>query len=912
MLCLSVQCSIGQKNYWQQKVDYTINVTLNDINHTLDGFIKISYSNQSPDTLHYIWFHLWPNAYKNDKTAFSEQMLENGNTSFYFCKQEERGYINQLDFRVNDVRAEIEDHASDIDIIKLILPKPLSPGASILITTPFHVKLPYNFSRGGHIGQSYQVTQWFPKPAVYDRKGWHPMPYLDQGEFYSDFGNYNVSITLPQNYVVAATGILQNEDEKEWLKTRASFAWKETRHRKKIKKGTYKIVKELYPSSSIETKTLQYKQDSVIDFAWFADKRFVVNYDTCVLSQGKIVDVFSFYTTKSKELWKHSLQEVKNALRLYSNEIGEYPYNSAAVVEINSKNIGGMEYPTIAAIAVNNESDLKEVISHEVGHNWFYSILASNERDHPWMDEGMNTFYDHRIISGREKFSFLRLMKTAFEFFASIKKDQAIELPAQQYSMLNYGLSVYYKGSAWMHLLESKIGKARFDTLMQHYYQQWKFKHPYPEDFKTIVNKYADFNTDSLFNLLHSKGSLIPASNRKFKVAFIGKPDPEKKYNYLNLAPAVGYNMYDKFMFGAVIHNYTIPFRKFQFIATPLYATGSKKFNGIARATYSWYPEDNIFEKIEIGISGAKFSESDYTDSVGKTTHLQFAKLVPHIRVTFTNNDTRSLLTRYAQLKIYNINKERLIFNRDTLAMVNNYTIGNKSITLGQLKYVEENSRALYPYRWELQMEMSKNFGRITHTGNYFFNFPNKGGLNVRWFAGKFFYLGDKTSTKRFAADAYYLNMSTPKGYEDYTYSNYFFGRNEFEGFSSQQVMMRDGGFKVRTDLLSDKVGRTDDWLGALNFTATLHPKFPVKIFADIGTYSEAWKTNEASRLLFDAGFQVSLLRDIINVYVPVVYSKVYRDYFKSYPNNNFWQRISFSIDIQNISFKKLYPALPF
>ena len=111
-----------------------------------------------------------------------------------------------------------------------------------MITTPFHVKLPYNFSRGGHDGQSYQVTQWYPKPAVYDRKGWHPMPYLDQGEFYSEFGSFDVSITVPENYVVAATGELQNAEEKEWLKTRASFTWKPVKEKKKQKAGSLKTI----------------------------------------------------------------------------------------------------------------------------------------------------------------------------------------------------------------------------------------------------------------------------------------------------------------------------------------------------------------------------------------------------------------------------------------------------------------------------------------------------------------------------------------------------------------------------------------------------------------------------------------------------------------------------------------------
>lgn len=886
---------------------------LNDTEHTLNGFIKINYTNQSPDTLRYIWFHIWPNAYKNDKTAFSEQFLENGNTSFYFSQQNERGYINQLDFRVNDVHVETEDHPNDIDIIKLLLPVALAPGQNIIITTPFHVKLPYNFSRSGHIGQSYQAAQWYPKPAVYDSKGWHPMPYLDQGEFYNEFGNYDVTITIPQNYAVASTGVLQNEEEKDWLKSRAAFLWEERKYRKKIKKGSYKIVRELFPASSSAYKTLHYKQENVVDFAWFADKRFIVNYDTCRLPAGNTVDVFSFYTTKSKELWMNSLGELKNSLRNYSNSIGGYPYSNASIVEIDSKITGGMEYPAVAAISVQNEKDLNEVISHEAGHNWFYGILASNERMHPWMDEGINSFYDYRFAKEKGKFSSQNLMKLAFETFVSAKKDQPIALAAEEYSYINYGLSTYYKAAEWVKLLQEKMGETRFDEMMKAYYDQWKFKHPYPEDFKNIVQQHTGFNTDSLFSLLKTKGSLTAQPTRKFKLAFLAKPDADRKYNYINIAPAFGYNMYDKFMIGGLVHNYSVPFKPFQFVVAPLYATGSKKLNGIGRASYSCHPGNGLFEKIEVGVSAARFSMDSYTDSAAKATYLQFTKLAPYIRLVLRNNNARSNLVQFAQFKLYNINRDQLNFFWDSIAATNKYTVLSKNTTLGQFRFVTDNSRALYPYRWELQVEMTKDFGRIVHTGNYFFNFPrNGGGLNVRWFAGKFFYLGDRTSSKRFAADPYYLNMSTPKGNEDYTYSNYFLGRSEFEGFFSQQVMMRDGGFKVRTDLLSNKEGRTDDWLGALNFTASIHKKFPVKLFFDVGTYSNAWKTEDASRILYDAGFQVSLLKDIVNIYVPVIYSKVYRDYYRSYPGNNFGQRISFSIDIQNISFKRIYPALPF
>ena len=197
---------IAQQAYWQQRVDYKINVSLDDKTKTLTGDETIQYTNNSPDTLYYIPFHIWANAYKNDKTAYSEQLVRQGNTAFYFSGEEQRGYINQLLFKVNDIAANTIADSVNIDIIKLILPQPLAPGQTIVITTPFHEKLPYNFSRGGYEGETFQVTQWYPKPAVYDSKGWHPMPYLDQGEFYSEFGDFDVTITVPQNYTVAASG----------------------------------------------------------------------------------------------------------------------------------------------------------------------------------------------------------------------------------------------------------------------------------------------------------------------------------------------------------------------------------------------------------------------------------------------------------------------------------------------------------------------------------------------------------------------------------------------------------------------------------------------------------------------------------------------------------------------------------
>ncbi|HWR33108.1 MAG TPA: M1 family metallopeptidase, partial [Chitinophagaceae bacterium] len=821
--------------YWQQQVNYRIDVSLNDKDHTLDAFEKIEYINNSPDTLKFIWFHLWPNAYKNDKTAFTDQTLENGNTKFYFSDKQQKGYINRLDFKVNNITAAVEDHPQHIDIVKLVLPSPLHPGQKIIITTPFHVKLPYNFSRSGHDGQSYQATQWYPKPAVYDKNGWHPMPYLDQGEFYSEFGSFDVNITVPKNYVVAATGELQNAEEKEWLKTRAAFTWKPSVQKQKNMSGQIKSVAASFPESDRETKTLFYKQNNIHDFAFFADKRFIVNYDTCLLASGKVIGVFAYYTAQQKKEWQHSVKYSKDAVRHYSSLVGEYPYNIVQVVQGPESFGGGMEYPTITVISPGGDArSLDNVITHEIGHNWFYGILASNERDHPWMDEGLNSYYDAKYSSdkyGQQP----QLERLAFETKAVTKTDQPIELPSEKFSEANYGLVAYYKTAEWIRFLESQLGTDVFNKAMQEYFRRWQFKHPQPEDFKKVMEESSGKNLDSIFSYLGKTGILPNQQRRGSKTAFLfdfkslAKYSKDPSKDLYVFGPAIGANSYDKLLIGAFFTNLKLPPSKFQFFLAPMYATGSNKPKGLGFVSYSFYP-NSLFRRIDVGLNGSAFTADGFTDTDGNKTSLGTTKVVPAIKLTFREKNPRSNFNRYIQFRSFLIEEDALLFYRDTVITLpgpdttirNRYGIINKTRYLNELKFVIENNRVLYPYRGELKIEQGKDFVRPAFTGNYFFNYPKGGGLNVRLFAGKFIYSGSKTFTQQFATDRYHLNMTGANGYEDYTYSDYFVGRNKFEGLLSQQIMIRDGGFKVRTDLLADKVGKTDDWLMAANFSSTI------------------------------------------------------------------------------------------
>ncbi len=478
-------------------------VALNDTTHELTATAEYRYTNNSPDTLRTLYFHLYPNAYKNDRTAFNTQQIENGKTDFYYSKEAQKGGFRELDFgTAGTLRPYQDDSVRNADQGELLLNDPILPGETRTFSARFRVKIPDVFSRFGHTKQAYFITQWFPKPAVYDREGWHVMPYLDQGEFFAEFGSYDVEITLPQNYVVLATGNLQTESEIRWLDSlsRVPFA-------------AYKDARDTFPKSVPFTKTIRFTEDHIHDFALFADKRFIVRKDS-LQAPGN-----DFYTTTwtgflppDSTYWKKGNDYLKAALRIYSENLGPYPYRTIKAVEGDMKAGGGMEYPTVTVIDRQASSALKTVVIHEAGHNWFQGILASNERRYPWLDEGLNSFYEWKTVQAYNEATRdtaakpKGISKNAFReptaetiFYYELAKtglDQPLNLPSEAYREPNYGGDVYYKTAAWLRWLEGYMGPENLRAAMQDYYATWKFRHPAPEDFFAHLQKHSPKSLD--------------------------------------------------------------------------------------------------------------------------------------------------------------------------------------------------------------------------------------------------------------------------------------------------------------------------------------------------------------------------------------------------------------------------------
>ena len=506
----------AQKKYFQQAVDYKIDVALDDKKHTLTGTEKLIYTNNSPDALNFIYFHLYQNAYSSQQSAFAKQFLRNNNTKFYFAKDAQMGSMNLSSVTINGQRLEVIPEKNKPDIVKIILNKPVAFGESITLDINFTEHFPDVFSRGGHIGQQYLATQWYPKPAVYDATGWHLIPYLDQGEFYGEFGKFDVSLTLPENYVVGATGTLQTESEKAFI------ADKIVQTKKFIKDTSHRISTsaDTFPTSSQKLKTIRFTADSIHDFAWFADKRFLVLRDEAILKTGKKIPTFVYFRSVDVSLWKDAARYAARAVEYYSERVGDYPYAHASAVMQQSNGVGGgMEYPMITLIGdMPTAKDLDETITHEVGHNWFYGILGSNERDNGWMDEGFNTYFEtgyaeryypkdtskkikQNFLSKGSDYSQFEIMMQKQMF---LRRDQAPSTTSDSLTELNYGLDVYAKTAISMRILEKYLGVEKFDKMMHNYYSAWQFKHPQPADVRQVFETEIGENLSWFFDGLIS------------------------------------------------------------------------------------------------------------------------------------------------------------------------------------------------------------------------------------------------------------------------------------------------------------------------------------------------------------------------------------------------------------------------
>ncbi len=479
--------SAQKAGYWQQQVDYKMNVSMDVKNYQYKGKQELVYTNNSPDTLKKVFYHLYNNAFQPntemdmrlrtikdpdkrmvikstvDGKEVKESRLKN-------LKKEEIGYLHVSNFKQNGVDIKVNEIET---VLEVNLTQPLLPGAKTTFTLDFEGQVPVQIRRSGRNNAEnieLSMAQWYPKLAEYDEEGWHADAYIGR-EFHGVWGNFDVSITIDKEYVLGGTGYLQNKNE-------IGHGYQD------------QGVVVNYPKKA-KTLTWHFVAPMVHDFTWAADKNYL--HDTFQITDGATLHFLYKNNPKIIENWKKLQPKTAELMQFYNKTIGKYPYQQYSVIQGGD---GGMEYAMCTLILGEGNFDgLLGVTAHEMAHSWFQHVLASNESKHSWMDEGFTSYLEDlgmdAILNKHADNPFLDNYN-GYLAMANSGKEQSQGTHSDRYDEnRTYGLSSYCKGCTFVAQLQYLIGKPLLDKTMKRYFLEFKFKHPTPNDFKRIAEKVS-------------------------------------------------------------------------------------------------------------------------------------------------------------------------------------------------------------------------------------------------------------------------------------------------------------------------------------------------------------------------------------------------------------------------------------
>lgn len=489
-LALSAQ---AQDNHWQQQADYQMNVTMNVKNFQYKGVQKVTYINNSPDTLTTVFFHLYFNAFQpNSEMDANLQTLPDPDgrmatnigtpqrpiyeSRIAKLNPDEIGYLRVKKLTQDGVPATISHEST---ILKVTLPTPILPHSRTVLGLDFEGQVPVMIRRAGRNspdGVALSMAQWYPKMVAYDHKGWHTTEYLGR-EFYGVWGNFDVKITLDKTYLVGASGVLQNPNE-------IGFGYED------------KGVK--VPTTKSATKTWHFIAERVHDFTWAADPQYV--HDKHQLADGKTIH---FIYKKYKDTWKQIQEPMLKVFDYYNQLIGKYPWPQYSFIQGGD---GGMEY-AMCTLMVGNEKyeRLVGTAAHELAHAWFQHLLATDEAAYPWMDEGFTSYIEylaeHQILKTKKTANpFDSAYKGYFGLVKSGFQEPTITHSDRFATNYAYSVTAYYKGLLFLTQLDYLMGNEALQKTLKRYYNEYAFKNPTPNDFIRIAEKVSGMQLQWFLN----------------------------------------------------------------------------------------------------------------------------------------------------------------------------------------------------------------------------------------------------------------------------------------------------------------------------------------------------------------------------------------------------------------------------
>ena len=493
-------------DYWQQIIDYDIDIEFDPADHTIEGMEKIRYMNQSPDTLREIYFHLYPNAFKKGSVMDREARAASINL---INSPLECGWLKLNPLSVKNLSSTpnpIEYHVSynsDSTLVKFQINPPVVPGEEIEFTFHFSVKIrKFNvqYDKSGYRDKLYEISQWYPKVCVYDKYGWDAHPNHFLGEFYGEFGTYKVSITLPDSFIVAATGEVMSGDP----------GWQEVSVDTLSEQQALALSPDKLPRGK---RKVTFYAEKVHDFVWSTSPNYL--YES---GKWNGISVHVLYEKSRFQKWhKNTVNAALHALEWLEKKIGRFPYSQITVAQ--GLTDGGMEYPMMTVLGYFDFS----LVFHEICHSYFYAAVANNEHKDGWLDEGLVTYLTDLFVTDKfgksdpslqpslisrlftkpfkdySKYSMVKLNSLYYYFYSGFE----VPLGTECYLLNNlylYNYHVYIKPTQFFAILDYLVGREKFFEILQNYYQKWKFKHVDYKSLQQVCEAIYGSSLDWLFN----------------------------------------------------------------------------------------------------------------------------------------------------------------------------------------------------------------------------------------------------------------------------------------------------------------------------------------------------------------------------------------------------------------------------
>lgn len=481
LICFLSLSAIAQNNtsYWQQHVDYNMDIDMDVETFQYKGTQKLEYTNNSPDDLNRVFYHLYFNAFQpgsemdvrlqNIQDPDGRMTTEDKKSRIMSLSESEMGYIKVKSLTQDGKEVTYKTVGT---VLEVELATPIKSGDKATFEMEFDGQVPQQIRRSGRNnaeGVSLSMTQWYPKMAEYDFEGWHADPYIGR-EFHGVWGDFNVNITIDKDYIIGGTGYLQNPEDIGY-----NYG-DEGAKGKKGKKGKL---------------TWKFKAPMVHDFTWAADPDYI--HDKVTANDGTVLHFLYQDNDSIKENWKNLQPKTEQILEFFNENIGPYPYEQYSVIQGGD---GGMEYGMSTLITGERKfGSLVGVTAHEMAHSWFQFILATNEAQHEWMDEGFTSFISSEamnVVMGENKENPHSGSYRGYTYLANSGVEQPMTTHADRYNVNQaYSITAYAKGAVFLAQLEYLLGNDLQDEIIKEYYNQWKFKHPTPNDFIRVAEKVS-------------------------------------------------------------------------------------------------------------------------------------------------------------------------------------------------------------------------------------------------------------------------------------------------------------------------------------------------------------------------------------------------------------------------------------